>query len=170
MSTNSKQLLVGDSIIRGVKFEEKGFVRCLPGATASRDRRRILKIIKQAKMEKEVDVIVHIGTNDLACNEVSKVTEAFHTLGKDIQEIASTVSFSAVLPVHNRQHDKQLRIKEFNAWLGEWCLNQGFGFVSHVGSSWNGKELYKKDGLHLSPKGTNVLSGQFKVFAKEHLN
>ena len=121
---DSKQLLVGDSIIRGVKFEENGVVRCLPGATASRDRRRILNIVRQAKQEREVDVIVHLGTNDLACNEVSKVKEAFHTLGKNIPEVAPNVSFSAVLPVHNVQHERKMRIKEFIVWLGEWCLNQ----------------------------------------------
>uniref|UniRef100_A0A8C5PB88 SGNH hydrolase-type esterase domain-containing protein n=1 Tax=Leptobrachium leishanense TaxID=445787 RepID=A0A8C5PB88_9ANUR len=148
-----RQLLLGDSIIRGVELESSGLVRCLPGATARRDKRRILNIVKQAKQQGEVDVLVHLGTNDLASNEVSEIKEDFCVLGGEIQQIASTVSFSDVLPVHNIQ-DRQMRNREFNLWLREWCREQGFGFVSHDSSNWSRKELYKKDGLHLTHMGT----------------
>lgn len=170
VKSQRKQLLLGESIIRSVELKENGFVRCLPGATARRDRRRIINIVKQAKQEGDVDVLVHLGTNDLACNEVSEVKKSFITLGNDVQDFASTISFSEVLPVHNVQNDRQRRIKEFNIWLSKWCQEQGFGFVSHDSSTWNRKELYKKDGLHLSLKGTNVLSEQLQEFAKEYLN
>lgn len=165
-----RQLLLGDSIIRGVELESSGLVKCLPGATARRDRRRILNIVEQAKQEGEVDVLVHLGTNDLASNEVSEIKEDFCVLGGDIQQIASTVSFSEVLPVHNIQKDRQMRIREFNGWLREWCREQGFGFVSHDSSNWSRMELYKKDGLHLTHRGTYVLSEKFKGFTKEYLN
>ncbi|XP_056374072.1 uncharacterized protein LOC130269327 [Hyla sarda] len=73
VKSERKQLLLGDSIIRSMELKENGFVRGLPSATARRDRRLILNIVKQAKQEGEVDVLVHLGTNVLACNKVSEI-------------------------------------------------------------------------------------------------
>lgn len=99
---------MGDSIIRGVHLGNTAVekqVRCIPGATAPRDKERMLRIVKAARKDGEVDVIVHLGTNDLANAEVRAVTDEFRKLGTALKQVATTVTFSAVLPVH-RGEDK----------------------------------------------------------------
>lgn len=164
---------MGDSTIRGVHLgkataDEKQ-VRCLPGATAPRDKERMLRIVKAARKDGEVDVIVHLGTNDLANAEVRAVTDEFRKLGTALKQVATTVTFSAVLPVH-RGEDRTHCIRYFNGWLKKWCLVEGIGFIEHSHDIWQDRGLYKRDGLHPSLRGTRILSEQFGSFIWKYLN
>lgn len=41
-------------------------VKCLPGATVNRYKRHIANIAKVASKDKEVNLVVHLGINDLS--------------------------------------------------------------------------------------------------------
>lgn len=168
-----KHLLVGDSIVRGVALgqNEDGLkeVRCLPGATASRDKRRISNIVKAATKETEVDLIIHLGTNDLSQKSVEEVKMEFQSLSLELSRMTDSITFSEILPDRS-DNSKRLRILEFNGWLRQWCKEEGFGFVSHSVRRWSCKEMFKRDGLHPSHRGTEVLGEEFRCFLERHLN
>lgn len=167
-------LLIGDSIVRDVNLgkdmEVLKEVRCLPGATASRDKRRILKIVKNASKDCEVDAIIHLGTNDLSQKDAASVQNDFQSLGYELSSTGCRLIFSEVIPVYKEQKGKGQRIAEFNVWLKEWCKKEGFGLISHDACSWSNDKLYKRDGLHPSKKGTELLGIKFTDFLAKHLN
>ena len=80
------------------------------------------------------------------------------------------MTFSEVLPVHRYEEGRMWRIHDFNLWLRKWCHEEGFGLIEHSHSTWQNRNLYKKDGLHPSSVGTDILSEQFECFIRNHLN
>ena len=50
------------------------------------------------------------------------------------------------------------------------CRGQGFRFLDHWDLFWGSWDLYKRDGLHLNYKGTNILAEKFARTVGERLN
>uniref|UniRef100_A0A2D4J0N8 SGNH hydrolase-type esterase domain-containing protein n=1 Tax=Micrurus lemniscatus lemniscatus TaxID=129467 RepID=A0A2D4J0N8_MICLE len=129
-SKKISQLLVGDSIVRDVNLgkdtEVLKEVRCVPGATASRDKKYILKIVKNASKDYDLDAIIHLGTNDLSQKDVLSVQKDFQSLEYELSNMGCRLIFSEVLPVYKEQKGKGQRVAEFNVWLKECVKGKAF--------------------------------------------
>ena len=62
------------------------------------------------------------------------------------------------------------QIVQLNTWLNSWCRREGFRYLDHWGLFRGRWDLYKKDGLHLNWRGTNILAGRFASVNREDLN
>uniref|UniRef100_A0A8C5QSS9 SGNH hydrolase-type esterase domain-containing protein n=1 Tax=Leptobrachium leishanense TaxID=445787 RepID=A0A8C5QSS9_9ANUR len=165
-------VVVGDSIIKRVDRvicradRLNRTVCCLPGA---RVRHVVDRLLGGAGDDPAV--MVHIGTNDKVRGRWKDLKNDFRELGSKLKKRSSKVVFSEILPLPRATVERQREIREVNAWLKAWCRKEGFGFLEHWAHFALGrKELYKKDGLHLTHRGTYVLSEKFKGFAKKYLN
>lgn len=87
--------------------------------------------------------------------------EGFPESGQVLNKIGCSF-FSRYLPLYKEQKGKSQHIAEFNVWLN--------GYVSHDVYSWFYVKLYKRDSLHPSQKGTELLSIKFMGFLEKHLN
>lgn len=90
-SRKSSHLLVGDPIFRevnlGKDLDDWKDVRCLPDAAASRDKRHIFKIIKNASKDCDEDIVVYLATNDLFKKVVLSVQKDFQNVGQEPNRI-----------------------------------------------------------------------------------
>lgn len=68
----------------------------------------MLRYVKAARKDGEVDVIVHLETNNLVNAEVKAVEDNFLKLGTALYQVATTVTISAVLPVHRGEGRTQI--------------------------------------------------------------
>lgn len=166
-------LVVGDSILRQVdswvaKPRSDRMVTCLPGAKVADITRVIDRLVDSAGEESAV--VVHVGTNDVGKCSREVLEQKFRLLGRRLKARTSKVAFSEVLPVPRVGPERQSQIRSLNAWMRRWCKEEGFKFVRHWDSFWDKRELYKRDGLHLSREGTRLLALKIKKVAEQFLN
>ena len=168
-------LIVGDSIIRGVdsvvcsRDKESRTVCCLPGAQVGDILERVDKLL--AREERDVVVMVHVGTNDIGRGRFEVLQDKFVELAEKIRSKTSAVVFSGILPVPRASRAKQNQIWRFNTWLQSFCRKEGYRFSGHWDFFWDrGRELFKRDGLHLNRRGTFALGQRMLRVAQEYLN
>ncbi|XP_055508716.1 uncharacterized protein LOC129707614 [Leucoraja erinacea] len=165
---------IGDSIVRGSdrrfcgRSRETRMVVCLPGAKVSDVSQRIQDIQKSEGEEPEV--VVHIGTNDIGKKREEVLKGGFRELGGELRKRTKKVTISGLLPVPRDSESRNGARWRINAWLKDWCRGQGFKFLDHWDFFWGRWDLYRKDGLHLNPRETNILAGKFAKATGETLN
>lgn len=158
-------VVIGDSIVRGTdrRFCEPDrytrMVCCLPGARVRDVSNRVQSILRGEG--EQPDVLIHVGTNDIDKKREEVLKRDYRELGWKLRDRTSRVVISGLLPVPSASGDKNGRIRRMNAWLRGWCRRQGFRFLDHWELFWGRHDLYRKDGLHLNPKGANILAGRF---------
>ncbi|XP_059499497.1 uncharacterized protein LOC132207556 [Stegostoma tigrinum] len=171
---NRKVLVVGDSIVRGIdrrfcgQDRDSRKVCCLPGARVRDVSDRVYKVLKGEGEQPEI--VLHIGTNDIARNRFEDIKSDFRELGWKLQSRTNRVVFSGLLPVPRDSEVRNRERAQLNTWLRSWCRREGFRYVDNWDAFWGRWDLYKKDGLHLNWKGTNVLGGRFARVVREGLN
>ena len=143
-------------------------VVCLPGARVRDVSDRVQGILKWEGMEPEV--VVHIGTNDIGRKGEEVLKQEYKELGWQLRRRTAKVVMSGLLPVP-RDSERRNEIRwRMNAWLRDWSRGQGFKFMDHWDLFWGRRDLFKKDGLHLNPRGTNILAGRFTRATGQTLN
>ena len=169
-----RAIVIGDSIVRGSdrRFcggdRESRMVVCLPGARVRDVSDRVQDILKWEG--KEPEVVVHIGTNDIGRKGEEVLKQEYKELGWQIRRRTAKVVISGLLPVP-RDSERRNGIRwRMNAWLRDWSRGQGFKFMDHWDLFWGRRDLFKKDGLHLNPRGTNILAGRFARATGQTLN
>lgn len=160
-----RALVIGDSIVRGTdrrfcgRSVDSRLVCCLPGARVSDVSERIFQILKGEGEQSQV--VVHIGTNDIGRKGDKDVRQAFKEIGWKLKVRTNRVVISGLLPVPRDSERRNREREELNTWLQGWCRGEGFSFLDNWASFLGKWDLYKQDGLHLNPRGTNILGARF---------
>ncbi|XP_073198747.1 uncharacterized protein [Lepidochelys kempii] len=128
-------VVVGDSLLQGTESSicrpdrENREVCCLPGAKIRDVTERLPRLIKPS--DRYPFLLLHVGTNDTAKNDLERITADYMALGRRIKEFEAQVVFSSILPVEGKCLGRDRRIVEVNEWLRRWCRREGFGFFDH---------------------------------------
>ena len=150
-------MLVGDSTTRYVDREfcrrdKRNRVRvCLPGARIEDVSGRVNKIVGDEEV-----VAVQVGTNNICRDNQGLMRSKFKEL---ICKLKSTRTKGVVCGILPRFDGKVSwgKILSFNKWLRNECSLEGFLFVDSWATFQNRRDLFSKDGLHLSGIGANEL-------------
>uniref|UniRef100_A0A8C3F9E0 Uncharacterized protein n=1 Tax=Chrysemys picta bellii TaxID=8478 RepID=A0A8C3F9E0_CHRPI len=113
-------------------------------------------------------VVEHVGTNDIRKDRRDVLEAKFRLLGKRLKSRTSMVAFSEMLPVPHAGPSTQAELQSLNAWMRQWCREEGFRFIRNWGNFWDVGSLYRKDGLHLNQSGTRLLALNIKKVAEIH--
>ena len=119
-------------------------------------------------------VVILAGTNDIAGNTGPMRNEDIEANYASFAELARAhgirVVYSSVLPVHNyTEASKDMfaqrppaRIQELNAWLKDYCAQNGIVYLDYFSAMVDDKGLLKKDladdGLHPNPAGYKIMA------------
>jgi len=87
--------------------------------------------------------------------------QEFRELGSRLKRKNSRVVVSGLLPVPCASEHRNRGTVQINTWLKSWCRREGFRFLDHWDYFWGRWDLYKRDGLHLNQRQTNILVGHF---------
>ncbi|VEL31290.1 unnamed protein product [Protopolystoma xenopodis] len=167
-------LVIGDSIIRKVdrvicrKAPTCRTVCCLPGARVRHVVERVDRLLGGAG--EDPAVLVHIGTNDKVRGGGEVLKNDFKKLGSKLRARTSKVIFSEILPEPRATLRRQRERREINAWLKDWCREEGFGFLENWADFSVGYRLFARDGLHLNDDGAAVLGEKMARGLEEILN
>uniref|UniRef100_A0A803JJR5 SGNH hydrolase-type esterase domain-containing protein n=1 Tax=Xenopus tropicalis TaxID=8364 RepID=A0A803JJR5_XENTR len=130
-------------------------VCCLPGARVRHVVERVDKLLGGAG--EDPAVLVHIGTNDKVRGGGEVLKNDFKKLGTKLRARTSKVIFSEIFPVPRATLRRQRELREINAWLRDWCREEGFGFLQNWADFSIGYKLFARDGLHLNDEGAAAL-------------
>ncbi|XP_073171140.1 uncharacterized protein [Lepidochelys kempii] len=166
-------VVVGDSLLRGTESsicrpdQENREVCCLPGAKIRDVTERLPRLIKPS--DRDSFLLLHMGTNDTAKNDLEQITADYVALGKRIKEFETQVVFSSILPVEGKGLGRDLRIVEVNEWLRRWCWREGFGFFDH-GMVFQEGGVLGRDRLHLTNRGKSSFASKLASLVRRALN
>ncbi|XP_065410850.1 uncharacterized protein LOC135973127 isoform X2 [Chrysemys picta bellii] len=166
-------VVVGDSLLRGTESSicrpdrENREVCCLPGARIHDVTERLPRLIKPS--DRYPFLLLHVGTNDTAKNDLERITADYVALGRRIKEFEAQVVFSSILPVQGKGRGRDRRIVEVNEWLRRWCRREGFGFFDH-GMVFQEEGVLGRDGLHLTKRGKSIFASRLANLVRRALN
>ncbi|KAG6930606.1 hypothetical protein G0U57_003277 [Chelydra serpentina] len=95
-----RRVVVGDSLLRGTESSicrpdwENREVYCLPGARIHDVTERLPRLIKPS--DRYPFLLLHVGTNDTAKNDLERITADYMALGRRIKEFEAQVVFSSI--------------------------------------------------------------------------
>ena len=167
-------LVIGDSTVMGTdrrvggKGRDSGLVCCLPGAGVQDISERVFKTLRGEGEQPQV--IVHVGTHDIGKLREGDIKQRFMELGWKLKAKSNRVVISGLLPVPRDSLEKNKERESLNSWLKGWCTKEGFRYLNNWGSFWGRWDLYKRDGLHLNQRGSNILGGKFAKTMQQGLN
>ncbi|XP_075933639.1 uncharacterized protein LOC142933416 [Anarhichas minor] len=161
-SAERPTLVIGSSILRNVKLAKpEATVTCIPGARAG-DIESYLKVLAKDN-RKYRKIVIHVGGNDsrLRLSEITKVNvESVCTYAKAMSD---SVVFSGPLP--NLTNDVMFsRMSSFHRWLSWWCPANNVGFVDNWDTFWGKPGLLRRDGIHPTLDGADLISANLTQF------
>ncbi|XP_073435803.1 uncharacterized protein [Dendrobates tinctorius] len=166
-------VVMGDSLLRGT---EAAICRpditsremcCLPGAKIKDVSDRISGLFRPT--DDYPFLLLHVGTNDTARNDLETICRDFEDLGKKVKELGAQVVFSSILPVDGHGTRRWNKILQVNNWLRRWCRQQRFGFLDH-GVNYLYDGLLARDGVHLTKTGKQVFGSRLATLVRRALN
>ncbi|CAM5095700.1 unnamed protein product [Natator depressus] len=116
---------------------------------------RLQRLIKPS--DRYPFLLLHVGTNDTAKNDLEQITADYVALGRRIKEFEVQVVFLSILPM------------EVNEWLRRWCRREGFGFFDH-GMVFQEGGVLGRDGLHLTKKEKSIFASRLANLVRRALN
>ncbi|XP_031694633.1 uncharacterized protein LOC116377195 [Anarrhichthys ocellatus] len=157
-SAERPTLVIGSSILRNVKLvKPEATVTCIPGARAG-DIESYLKVLAKDN-RKYSKIVIHVGGNDsrLRLSEITKVNvESVCTYAKAMSD---SVVFSGPLP--NLTNDEMFsRMSSFHRWLSA----NNVGFVDNWDTFWGKPGLLRRDGIHPTLDGADLISANLTQF------
>ncbi|XP_031733370.1 uncharacterized protein LOC116399961 [Anarrhichthys ocellatus] len=161
-SAEKPTLVIGSSILRNVKLAKpEATVTCIPGARAG-DIESYLKVLAKDN-HKYSKIVIHVGGNDtrLRLSEITKVNvESVCTYAKAMSD---SVVFCGPLP--NLTNDEMFsRMSSFHRWLSWWCPANNVDFVDNWETFWGKPSLLRRDGIHPTLDGADLISANLTQF------
>jgi len=166
-----KKLLLADSICK--------YVGDLPGVEQKIIRGAYFETFAEKINDGEIvlsgidAILIHIGTNNMALNfEPQSVLAQLGSLIRAIhrQSVTAHVIVSGILPRLFDLKVSERPVKEYNKMLARVCRDHRLMMIRSYNAFISGKEprgvkewLYARDGLHLSDRGSYVLTQMFRV-------
>ena len=151
--------IIGDSRLKHVmRFLNqskiaKTYVKSFSGA----EIRDMQDYVKPTLRENPDQIIVHVGTNDLASNKRPKqIAESIISVATSLKSDTCDVLVSSII-VRNDQHHK--KGPEVNIVLKELCYVKNLYYINHEKKITVKHENRSK--LHLNKKGSSILSNTF---------
>ncbi|XP_072567620.1 uncharacterized protein [Paramormyrops kingsleyae] len=149
-------LVIGDSILRNVRVATPAtIVNCLPGARAT-DISANLKVLAKSK-RKYSNIIIHVSTNDVRLRQSEITKSNFIEVCNLAKKMSASVTCSGPIPAR-RGDEMYSRLSSLHRWLSEWCPINGVGYIDNWRMFWGRPGLLKRDGIHPSRAGADLLS------------
>ena len=157
--------LIGDSMVReqgrcfGMGNKGKRKVRSFPGASA----KKVVEEVKKVEVKnKKSTVIVHTGSNDLYLRngKVGQTEPIINELEKVVDAIASKTEngmIVGVFPRLNASHYALSKAIGINDRISAVCHRKGVRFLNIWDTFVGNRDLFRRDGVHLSERGMRVL-------------
>ena len=152
---------VGDSIVRKTDARlNKGedVVVCLPGARIEHVTERVEKIMGRGNGG---TILVHVGTNNADKEGTTAIVEKYRDLLKKTKQArVGQIIISGILPVFGNRIQGYRNSKRMavNGMVERLCKEEDVGYVDLWDSFVGREDMYGRDGLHLSGKGSAVLA------------
>ena len=155
----NSRIYVGDSIVRKTDTRlSKGedVVVCLPGARIEHVTERVDEIMGSGNGG---TILVHIGTNNADKEGTTAILEKYRNLLKKTKQ--ARIILSGILPVFGNRIQGYRNSKRMavNGMVKQLCKEEEVGYVDLWDSFVGKKDMYVRDGLHLSGKGAAVFAG-----------
>jgi lysophospholipase L1-like esterase len=161
-----KVVLVGDSLVRHVgrnlQVQSSGFRSiCKPGARIS----QLLPEIKK-KVEPEATVLIQVGTNNLRMDETEVIMKEYEDLVKGVKEDREgEVVVMGILPRQDISDALESKRTDINRQLKWMCSKEDVKYWEVDFNPWKAGFL-GSDGLHLNPRGADVVARQVFMMMK----
>ncbi len=153
-------LIVGDSIIRNVRFFNAA-THCFPGSTV-RDILNKLPALLRSLPSSIKRVVVHVGSNDTSLRQSEVTKQHFLDLLDFLNSCGKTVFISGPTPIVARGAERFSRILSLHTWLQSTCSTRNIKFIDNFNIFWNRSPLFKADGLHLNRHGSSMLAANLQ--------
>ena len=154
-------IYVGDSIVRKTDTrlsKGKDVVVCLPGARIEHVTERVEKIMGRGNGG---SIVVHVGTNNADKEGTTAILAKYRDLLKKTKQArVGQIIISGILPVFgNRiQGYRNSERMSVNGMVERLYKEEDVGYVDLWDSFVGNEDMYVRNGLHLSGKGTAVFA------------
>ena len=155
------RIYVGYHIIRktdSILSTGEDVVVCLPGARIEHVTERVEKIMGRGNGGA---ILVHVGTNNTDKEGTTAIVEKYRKLLKKTKQARmGQIIISGILPVFGNMIQGYRNSKKMavNGMVERLCREQDVGYVDLCDSFAGNKDMYARDGLHLSGKGAAVFA------------
>ena len=153
-------LIVGDSIIRNVRFFN-ATTHCLPGATVPVILNKLPELLHSSPSS-ITRVLVHVGCVDSSRQQSELIKNDFLALFRFLKDTGKGVFFSGPLPIHTHGAGRFSRLLSLNTWLQSTCRAFNFAFIDNFNLFWNRPSFYRADGVHPSSLGSRTLTANIQ--------
>ena len=130
---------------------------CMPGAGVKAVSEEVQKRV--GGMEREGVVVLHVGGNDVRAGGSEELVARFREMLGKIRESGRRCVVSGILPRVYVSREWLSRTIGVNDRVKGMCKDVGVSFVDVWDRFYGRRDLYARDGVHLSRKGVDVLSG-----------
>ena len=153
---NRSTLLVGSSILKGVKVSElksNVAVRSFPGATIETLRRKLLEF----NIDRCKTIIIHVGGNDADCgSDLDTFSDDYFSLLNSLSSSGRRLIVSGLLP------RETVNLEPYNQKLKSLCEDYDIEFVDHyqgflLGTGEMLDSCFQRDMIHVTSAGTKKL-------------
>ena len=154
-------IYIGDSIVRKTDTRlstGKDVVVCLPGARIEHVTERVETIMGRGNGG---SIVVHVGANNADKEGTTAILEKYRDLLKKTKQArVGQIIISGILPVFGNRIQGYRNSKRMavNGMVERLCKEEGVGYVDLWDSFVGNEDMYVRDGLHLSGKGTAVFA------------
>ena len=167
--SKGKVVLCGDSLVR---YVDREFCRvdrvnrtriCLPGAKIQDISNRVNAIVADEEV-----VVVQVGTNNLQKESLEVIRSRYKELLCRLYSTRAKVIICGLLPRFDGKVASH-RIVSVNECLQNLCFDYSFKFVDMWSGFQGRKDLFARDGLHLSNAGS-ALFGRVVNYSIDQVN